>query len=136
MPQRFLLDTDTLSRLIRDPASLADRVSAAGEANICTSIVAACELRFGARKKNSERLTQRVEQLLDALEVMSLEDGVDRDYAEIRDYLESKGQPIGGNDTLIAAHAIHTGCVLVTQNQREFQRVPRLRTENWISPGR
>lgn len=136
MPQRFLLDSDTLSRLIRDPASLASRITTVGAENICTSIVAACELRFGARKKGSESLTRRVEQLLDALEVLSLDNGVDRDYADIRDYLESKGQPIGGNDTLIAAHAIHADCVLVTQNRKEFRRVPRLRIESWIPVGR
>jgi tRNA(fMet)-specific endonuclease VapC len=129
---QFLLDTNVLSHLVRRPADLARKIAAVGEKQICTSIVVACELRFGARKKGSDVLTARVGQLLGALKVMPLEGDVDRVYAEIRDSLESSGQPIGGNDYLIAAHALTLDCVLVTENVKEFRRVPNLIVESWL----
>lgn len=132
MPRRYLLDTNVLSELIRNPATLTAKIAAVGEARICTSIVNACELRFGAEKKGSDLLSGRVDRLLETIDVMALDAGVDRAYAEIRSDLESRGRPIGGNDYLIAAHAIALGCVLVTRNQKEFGRVPGLVTENWL----
>jgi tRNA(fMet)-specific endonuclease VapC len=133
MASRYLLDTNALSHLmLRPQGSVAGKISAVGEARVCTSIVVACELRFGARKKKSAPLTQRVEQLLQSIEVIALEPGVDRAYAEIRDRLESAGRPIGGNDLLIAAHAVNQECVLVTDNIGEFRRIAGLRVENWI----
>ena len=99
---------------------------------MCTSVVVACELRYGARKKGSAALTDRVEQLLGSLRVIPLEPGVDRIYAEIRTALESAGRPIGANDLMIAAHALDRGLVLVTGNVDEFGRVPGLAVENWI----
>jgi tRNA(fMet)-specific endonuclease VapC len=129
---RYLLDTNVLSHLVRKPSDIAHKVAAVGEKQICTSIVVACELRFGARKKGSDVLTARVDQLLGALEVMPLDGDVDRVYAEIRDSLESHGQPIGGNDYLIAAHALTQDCVLVTENVEEFRRVPNLAVESWL----
>jgi tRNA(fMet)-specific endonuclease VapC len=134
MSARFLLDTDSLSNVIRTPQGpVARRLLEAGEDNVCTSIVVACELRYGARKKGSAALTDRVEQLLGSLRVVALEPGVDRIYAEIRAALESAGRPIGANDLMIAAHAIDQGAVLVTGNVDEFRRVPGLEVENWIA---
>lgn len=57
---------------------------------------------------------------------------VDENYAEIRTYLESQGTPIGGNDLLIAAHAISLNLIVITNNVREFSRVPNLQVENWL----
>ena len=133
MSARYLLDTDALSHVIRAPQGpVARRLVETGEANVFTSTVVACELRYGARKKGSAALSDRIEQLLASLEVAPLEPGVDRVYAEIRCALESAGQPIGANDLLIAAHAIEQGAVLVTGNVGEFRRVPGLEVENWI----
>jgi tRNA(fMet)-specific endonuclease VapC len=117
--------------LVRTPESLAKKIAAIGEANLCTSILFACELRFGAEKKGSAQLTRRVDQLLDVLDVLPLDGTVDRHYAAVRQRLEIKGKPIGGNDLLIAAQALQQGCVLVTQNRKEFQRVAGLRVEAW-----
>jgi tRNA(fMet)-specific endonuclease VapC len=93
-------------------------------------------LRFGARKKGADVLTARVDQLLRTLVVMPLDGDVDRAYAGIRDSLESSGQPIGGNDYLIAAHALTQDCVLVTENVKEFRRVPNLAVESWLPTSR
>ena len=132
MGTRYLLDTNVLSQLVRRPHDLASKIAAVGEQAVCTSIVAAGELRYGALKKQSPTLAARVEALLDSLDVLPLEDGVDRVYAAIRARLESAGKPIGGNDGWIAAHALAADCTLVSDNVQEFRRVPNLRIENWL----
>ena len=133
----WMLDTNALSELIRNPqGALADKLNALDSDAICTSIVAACELRFGARRKGSAPLTQRVEQLLQALTVLPLDTPADEHYADIRVALERAGTPIGSNDLLIAAHARSRGLTLVTHNLREFERVPGLKVVDWLpAPG-
>lgn len=105
MPQhRYLLDTNILSDFIKNPQGAAARKIAAPDVAqlCCTSLIVACELRYGACKKDSSVLSARVEQLLDALPVLPLEADVAKRYAQIRTALERMGQPIGGNDLLIA----------------------------------
>lgn len=132
-----MLDTNALSELIRNPQGiLAQRLNALEPDTVCTSIVAACELRFGAQRKGSAPLTQRVEQLLRALTVLPLDTPADEHYADIRATLERSGTPIGSHDLFIAAHARSRGMTLLTRNLREFQRVPGLTVEDWPSePG-
>jgi tRNA(fMet)-specific endonuclease VapC len=134
MPDRsYLLDTNTLSDLIRRPQGrIADRIAEVGEDRVVTSIVVACELRYGAAKRNSSRLTRQVEAVLGAITVMPLESGMDRHYAAIRAALEKHGTPIGANDLLIAAHAQALQATIVTANVAEFRRVTRLKVENWL----
>jgi tRNA(fMet)-specific endonuclease VapC len=92
----------------------------------------ACELRFGARRKGSDVLTRRVEQLLANIMVLPFDEPADKHYADIRADLERAGTPIGGNDLLIAAHTRSRGLTLVTYNVREFQRVVDLRVDDWL----
>lgn len=133
VPVQYLLDTSTLSHLIRQPqGAVAERIAAAGEANVLTSVVVACELRYGAAKRGSRRLTRQVEAVLAALTVRPLESDVERVYATIRVALEKRGTPIGAHDMLIAAHARALDAVCVTDNVAEFKRVPALKVENWL----
>jgi tRNA(fMet)-specific endonuclease VapC len=130
---RYLADTNILSDLIRNPrGEVARHALRVGEGAIATSIVVACELRFGAAKRQSAVLLGRVDELLAGIEVLPLDPGVDRRYAELRWGLELAGTPIGPNDLLIAAHALSLDLILLTDNVREFSRVPGLRIENWI----
>jgi tRNA(fMet)-specific endonuclease VapC len=130
----YLLDTNILSDLIRHPqGSIAKRISEVGEDTICSSIVVAAELRFGAAKSGSPKLSERVDLILSALEILPLEAPADRRYGDIRHYLSSRGIPIGPNDLLIAAHALTLDLAVVTANTREFTRVPGLKVENWLS---
>jgi tRNA(fMet)-specific endonuclease VapC len=92
----------------------------------------ACELRYGAAKKGSAVLSDKVEQLLAAIKVLPLEEEADREYAEVRTALEKAGTPIGANDTIIASHTLFLGLTLVTDNTAEFSRVPGLNLENWL----
>lgn len=131
---RYLLDTNILADLIKNPGGrVRQRIAEIGEANVCTSIIVACELRFGARKKNAPLLTMRIERLLQTIEVLPLDRDVDRAYAEVRATLETMGRPSGANDLLIAAHALNEDCVLVTNNESEFAHVPGLTIENWLA---
>jgi len=131
--RRFLLDTNVLSDLLKHPAgAVSQRIGAVGEDAVITSIVVACELRYGAAKKGSPALSSRVDQLLSTIEVLPLDEGVDEKYGDIRAALERAGTPIGANDYLIAAHALASDLTLVTDNVGEFSRVPGLDVENWL----
>ena len=135
-PRAYLLDTNILSDLVRHPqGSVADRIAEVGEANVLTSIIVACELRYGAAKRGSKRLTRQVEAVLGAIAILPLEMGADRHYAAIRTALEQKGTPIGANDMMIAAQARAVHAVCVTANVAEFKRVRGLKVENWLAPG-
>ena len=136
MPARYLLDTNLLSDLVQNPQGRAARkiaTLAAGERDLlATSIVVAAELRDGVAKSGSPVLAGRVDQLLEAIEILPLEAKADLQYGRIRVQLEKAGTPIGGNDLLIAAHVLAIDAVLVTDNVREFKRVKGLRVENWL----
>ena len=111
---------------------MAEHIADVGEANVLTSIIVACELRYGAAKRGSRRLTRQVEAVLGALTIRPLESDVERVYASIRVALEKKGTPIGAHDMLIAAHPRALDAVCVTDNVSEFKRVPALKVENWL----
>jgi tRNA(fMet)-specific endonuclease VapC len=130
---RYLLDTNIISALVRDPHGvIAERIRDVGEANVCTSIIVAAELRYGAAKKASARLSAQVEVVLAAFDVLPFETPAEAVYGDIRAQLERAGTVIGGNDLLIAAHAIAGGHTVVTDNLREFKHVNGLRVENWL----
>jgi len=133
LQHRYLLDTNILSDLVRNPQGLiAQKIVKVGENNICTSIIVAGELRFGANKLGSKRLTTQLNNILSAIEVLPLEEPADQHYGGLRASMEKRGKLIGPNDMLIAAHALMLDCVVVTANEREFSRVPKLRVENWL----
>jgi tRNA(fMet)-specific endonuclease VapC len=130
---RYLLDTNVVSDLVRDPQGrVAQRIRKVGEAQVCTSIIVAAELRYGAAKKGSSRLTSQLDAVLAALEVLPFEAPADAEYGSLRSLLERAGKPIGANDLLIAAQALALGHKIVTDNEREFARVRGLRLENWL----
>jgi len=132
VPLRYLLDTDILSDLVRDPhGPVAVAITAAGEETICTSVVVAGELRYGALKSGSRALRNRIDLILSAVEVLPLETPVDEHYARIRHDLTRRGALIGPNDLLIAAQALTLDLTLVSRNQREFGRVRGLRVKRW-----
>ena len=129
----YLLDTNILSDLVKHPTGkIFSKIQSIGEEKVCTSVIVACELRFGAEKNNSSRLKERIALILDNINVLSLEPSIDNYYAEVRTYLERQGTPIGGNDLIIAVHAQASDLILVTANVREFSRVPNLEIENWL----
>jgi tRNA(fMet)-specific endonuclease VapC len=130
---RYLLDTNIVSDLVRNPQGrVAQKIRRVGEQRICTSIIVAAELRYGAAKRQSARLTVQLEEVLGALEVVRFESPADATYGTFRARLEKAGRPIGANDLLIAAHAVALGYTIVSDNEREFARIPGLPHENWL----
>jgi tRNA(fMet)-specific endonuclease VapC len=130
---RYLLDTNIVSDLVRNPqGKVAKQVRTVGEKHVCTSIIVAAELRYGADKRGSPRLSSQLDAVLGALEVLPFETPADATYGLLRTRLEKRGTPIGGNDLLIAAQALTLGCVMVTDNESEFSRVEGLRLQNWL----
>jgi len=130
---RYLLDTNIVSDLVRNPQGrIAQHIRLVGEAQVCTSIIVAAELRYGATKKGSLRLTTQLEAVLGALDVLSFETPADTVYGSLRTRLEQAGTPIGGNDFLIAAQVVALGYTMVTDNEREFARIDGLPCENWL----
>lgn len=130
---RFLLDTNVVSDLVRNPRGrITDHIARVGEEHVGTSIIVAAELRYGAAKRGSSRLSAQLEKILDVLAVVPFEAPADTFYGGLRARLERAGQVIGANDLLIAAQALAIGCIVVTDNQQELARVDGLRVENWL----
>lgn len=128
-----MLNTNILSDLTRLPqGSIANKGHAVDEASVCTSIIVDTELRFGAAKSGSTRLTDRVNMVLSALEVLPFDPPADRHYTDIRQQLTRRGEIMGPNDLRIAAHAQSQDLIMITANPRQFSRVPQVGVENWF----
>ena len=130
---RYLLDTNIISDFIRNPQGKAARRALKKDpATLCTSIMVAAEMWFGAVKCRSASLQMKLSDLFKKIEVVPFETPSEITYAEYRAELERRGLPIGANDLLIAAHARTLGAILVTDNVREFSRLKNLKIENWL----
>jgi tRNA(fMet)-specific endonuclease VapC len=133
MADLFLLDTNIVSDLVRNPQGrAAAKIAEVGEDAVATSIIVAAELRYGAVKRGSPRLMAQLETILKALDILPLEAPADAAYGSARVALEAAGTPIGSNDLLIAAQALAAGRIVVTDNEREFGRVSGLTVQNWL----
>lgn len=129
---RYMLDTNIVSELVRRPTGeVAQRAAEQEPGSIAISIIVAAELRYGAERRRSTRLSGQLEAVLSAISTLPMEAPADAHYGVIRAGLERMGRPIGHNDLLIAAHARALGATLVTRNVREFSRVPDLAIDDW-----
>lgn len=129
---RYLLDTNAVSDLVRDPKGrVAQQVALVGEQQVGTSVIVAAELWYGAAAVRSERLHVALGCIMERLPILGFEPPVERLYGDLRATLERTGQVIGLHDLLIAAHALALNLIVVTDNEREFRRVPSLAVENW-----
>lgn len=132
--RRYMLDTNIVSHMIRYPDGPAvKQASLAGEENLCVSALVASELRYGAAKRGSKRLTALIENILKRLDVIPYDDLASHRYAAIRNELARSGNLIGPVDLFIAAHALALDLTLITDNVREFSRVGGLAVENWLA---
>ncbi|MDD5334827.1 MAG: type II toxin-antitoxin system VapC family toxin [Rhodoferax sp.] len=133
LPIRYLLDTNICIYVInaRPPAVLA-RFVAHEVDGLGISAITASELYWGVCKSGSVRNRTTLEKFLSPLAVLDYDLGAAQKYGELRAYLEQQGTPIGPFDQQIAAHALALDITLVTNNRREFARVPGLRLENWV----
>lgn len=130
---RQTLDTNICSYILRrHPASMIERFAQLDRSQVWLSAMVAAELRFGAAKLASHRFSAAVESWLAGFEVRSWPVDASLHYASVRAALERAGQTIGGMDLLIAAHALAEDSALVTNNAREFLRVPGLAVQEWV----
>jgi tRNA(fMet)-specific endonuclease VapC len=129
---RRALDTNICSYILRrHPASVIERFGQLERDEVWLSAIVATEMRFGAAKLASERFSAAVEAWLAGFDVRPWPLEATHKYAQIRASLERSGNIIGTMDLLIAAHAMAEDSVLVTNNAREFLRVPGLAVEEW-----
>lgn len=134
----YMLDTDICSYIMRNrPASVLETLQerVASQHRIVISAITYAELRFGAvGKKAPPRANAVIDDFVARVDEVLPWDRTAADVATaVKKALGDKGRPIGHNDTLIAGHAIARGCVLVTNNTNEFQRIENLQLENWIA---
>lgn len=130
---RYLLDTNIVIGLSKGRDAVRARLAALPVHALVLSPVVLCELEFGiAKSQRPEANRKALATLLHNLPVADFTAEVAGHYGRVRAALEAAGQPIGPNDLLIAAHALSLGATLVTDNVREFSRVPGLRVENWL----
>jgi tRNA(fMet)-specific endonuclease VapC len=129
---RYLLDTNAVSDLMKRPKGpVAGHLARVGHRNCCISIIVSAEWAFGEEQRKDTRLSKRLELLRARIAIVGFEQPADWHYGRLRLVLKSEGQLIGSNDLFIAAHALALGATLVTDNIREFSRVPDLPIENW-----
>lgn len=129
---RFLLDTNICIYVINArPAAVLARFVEREPDGLGVSSITAAELYWGAYNSGSERNVRAMEKFLAPLEVRDFDLAAARHYGQVRTVLQRKGTPIGPLDMQIAAHALALDLILVTNNLREFRRVPGLRVENW-----
>jgi tRNA(fMet)-specific endonuclease VapC len=129
---KVLLDTDTCIYALKGNAGVLERLLSRSPADVAVSVITEAELRTGAAKSSSPVKTSRLlENFLRPLAVVDFNSVDANTYAQLRAKLERAGTPIGPLDTLIASQAVSRKLILVTNNEREFGRVPGLRLENW-----
>ncbi len=130
---KYLIDTNICIEIIRrNPANIMRRLlqSEPGDAGVSTITVA--ELEYGARKSSAvEQNLEALERFLLPLAIVDFDPSAATEYGRVRSELEKAGTPIGSMDTLIGAHALALGAILVTNNTREFSRLSRLALEDW-----
>ena len=130
----YMLDTNICSFIIREkPQYIKDKLKECEKQHIVAlSSIVVSELLYGAKKRDSKKLTYIVENFINNFVIYDFNKNAAKEYANIRASLEKKGQIIGSNDLLIAAHAKSLNSILVTNNIKEFKRVNGLILEDWI----
>ncbi len=134
MSHHYLLDTNICIYIAKNrPEAVLQRFQKLSEGEVAMSVVTHGELCYGACKsRRREEALKALSELATMIPVLPLTSQVGERYGVTRSELESSGRPIGNNDLWIAAHALALGVVLVTNNTREFARIPSLKVENWV----
>ena len=129
----WMLDTNICIYLIKQkPASVLEKFNDMVPGQVVLSVITLAELEYGARKSAAvEKNLAALHQFLIPFDVLPFDYNATIEYGIVRAELEAKGIPIGPLDTFIAAHAKSVNHILVTNNEKEFNRVTGLQTENW-----
>lgn len=134
MAELYLLDTNIVIAAMKGHAEARQRLESVPLSALRLSAIVLGELQFGAEKSaQGDRNRARLATLAQRLPLVGIDYDTTRYYAQVRALLERQGTPIGANDTWIAAQALTINATLVTDNEREFSRVPGLLLENWLT---
>lgn len=130
----FMLDTNTCIYIIKKhPPSVLKHFEKPQLGDICISSVTFAELLYGVEKsQHRQKNKAALEEFILPLEILCFDEDAASHYGSLRTYLERKGTPIGAMDLMIAAHAQAMQSVLVTNNKKEFLRIPDLKMEDWV----
>ena len=131
MSAEFILDTDTVSFALRGVGNVGAALLSRRPSQVCVSSLTVAELRYGAERRRSRKLSSLIDQFMSAMTVAPFDQAAADEFGAVAGALARRGVPIGQIDTLIAAHALSLGVVLVTNNTRHFSRVKGLRVDNW-----
>ena len=131
---KYMLDTNICIYIIKEkPIQILERFRTFSISDIGISSITLCELEFGVEKSQRKQQNRiALTQFLTPLEIEVFDESAAQTYGKIRNYLERNGLSIGYFDTLIAVHALSLEVVLVTNNEKEFSRVPGLTIDNWV----
>jgi tRNA(fMet)-specific endonuclease VapC len=130
---KFLLDTNIVIYVLKKRPLEVLKIFNANASRMAISSITLSELIYGAEKStNIAKNLEAIEDFVSHLEVLPYDARASQHYGQIKAALEKKGKIIGENDIHIAAHAISQGLILVTNNLKEFKRVPNLALENWV----
>lgn len=131
----YLLDTNIcIYALNRRPPEVLEKLRSVSRSAVAVSVITVLELRQGAEKsQDPERAHQKLDFFLSSIRALPFDEDAALVAARIRASLERQGRPVGDLDSLIAAHALAQDLILVTNNLREFERIPDLRAETWVS---
>ena len=130
----FMLDTNTCIYVIKQkPAKVIERFKQTEVSQIGISSITLSELLYGVSKSSKPEQNQiALSQFVAPLEILPYDDEAAQYYGDLRAGMERQGAPIGSLDMLIAAHALSLDCILITNNEKEFTRIPNLKIDNWV----
>ena len=129
---KFLLDTDSVSYALRGEGRVAEQIRAHRPSELGLSAITVAELRFGIERRGSRRLHRLVNAFVGDVAVVPFDEDAAIRFGSVAAALVSKGTPIGVLDTMIAAHALQLGLILVTHNLKHFRRVRGLKVADWV----
>ena len=131
----FLIDTNICIDIMNNhPPEVIQKFREIGVGNICISSITVSQLQYGACKsKQMKKNLKRLDEFLSPFEVLAYDENASNYYGKIRTNLEKQGYVIGPLDMLIAAHALSENLTLITNNEKEFNRVKSLKVENWVT---
>ena len=130
---QYLLDTCVISDFIKGELGTQTRLKQKSPADIAVSVITVMELRYGLlnNPQRAKKIEPAITSLLDSVSILQFSEEEAKQAAQIRSILKNQGQPIGAYDILIAATALRHSLIMVTANQKEFDRVAGLQTKNW-----
>ncbi len=132
---RYMLDTDICSYVIRErPLEVFEKFKKIEVNQLCISVVTYAELIYGVEHSSSRKINRPiVDDFVRHLDIITWDENAAEHYGKIRAFLRAEGNIIGSMDMMIAAHARSQNMILITNNDKHFKRVPKLRLENWVA---